>query len=1065
MSRHLYEPALHGLLRATRISAPLTHRHWPELTSNPDLAGWRAWLEEVWQDENADAIRLASPALALRVEAICAGRETRPKQTRRAVMSVVRYLLRATSRPTPFGLFAGVADLEFSPTAASTATGATPDSPAVCAWWGTQHQELIRASEDWLSKVIEKLEACPPLLARLPVVINSLRQERGDYLTVPAGAARVEIRRSPAMRAVEDAARSPIVFADLAAHLADLAPGVSDATITVMLTELVERRVLVTSLRAPGTTVDALGHLVAQLRRVSAAQIPVIAPTARRLETLHADLRRHNGIRGDAAPRTALRERLETQMRQITHIERCPLSMDLRLDCKVRLPARIAQDMAAAASVLQRLTTQPGGYALWREYHAAFLGRFGSGVLVPLAELLDPGAGLGYPGGYPGAVLPQPSPSVEHINRPADRDARLLAMVHRALMNGDEEVSLSDETVTELGADMEQVRIPAHVEVSARVHATDLTALKAGDYTLTITPTRAAGTMTGRFTGAGSPMARVFADLHTAVTEAVSAQVSVPMAYPHADNVARTEEFLPHLIALGEHRPSVQAEPAQAESAQAPSHERGRKLIDVNDLAVTADFNQLYLVSPKLGRVVEPLFFHALRLDKQPPPLARFLVALVRGRSATYTEFDWGMAAELPYLPRVRYGRCVLSVARWRITSADLPGPEADWPSWTAALERWRRRWRTPPVVELREDDRVLRLDTTVGAHAAILRDHLHRAGHAVLLEASDPAGNGWLDGHAHQVVAVMRSTRPPVASPLADSRPRPVIASTSYGQLPGAVATRWLSARLYAPPDLHPAIIGNHLSALLADLAAELDGEPDCWWLRYRAPDDPHHLRLRVRIHNPAQYGATTAVVGQWAARLRAARLATHLTFDTYYPEVGRYGDGPAMGTAEQVFVADSNVVRAQLASEDLSTADDEASLTAVTTANLVALATGFTGNTAAGMRWLIDHATPSGVQDTERPDRLIRGRALALTLGATPLGQHPVLGPLWRSRHLAMSRYRQQLPSWLDPGQVLASLLHMHCIRALGTDRPAERRAMLLARAAALSWRDRPRSHSGAP
>lgn len=501
--------------------------------------------------------------------------------------------------------------------------------------------------------------------------------------------------------------------------------------------------------------------------------------------------------------------------------------------------------MEAAASVLLCLTAQPGGLQAWRDYHAVFLERYGIGTLVPVIELIDPDTGLGFPAGYPGSLFDPPA-------QPAlsARDDRLLVLVHHAALDGRDDIVLDDDTISGLVAgDLDAARIPPHVELSARIHAESQDALDRGEFTLTVSPARAAGTMTGRFTSdASTGMAEVFQGLPTTTADAIAAQLSFPPVYPHAENVARTPQFLSHVIVLGEHR--------------APGQDG---VIALDDLAVTADWNQMHLVSLALRRPVEPQVFHALRLDKQFPTIARFLAALPRGRTAAYAEFDWGAASKLPHLPRVRYGRAVLSPARWRITAADLPTGN-NWSVWRSALGQWQHRWRLPDTVELRDADRMLRLDLTEPAHAAILRAHLDRSGHAVLTEAPDEAGHGWLDGHAHEVAVPLLSTRPPARSPLTSGRPLVQVATNAYGHLPGSPESEWFFAKVYIHPDRQSEVIAGHLPRLLAALG----GNPQWWFLRYRDPHDPDHLRLRIRVTRPEEYGACATAVGAWVGQLR---------------------------------------------------------------------------------------------------------------------------------------------------------------------------------------------------
>ncbi|MQA88063.1 MAG: lantibiotic dehydratase [Streptosporangiales bacterium] len=1012
-SRRMYRHAGKALLRASRASARSAPEEWPDLSTDADAEGWRTWLLRVWsRRETAEAITLASPPLARRVEEICAGKRLKAKEVRSAVVSVVRYVLRETARPTPFGLFAGAAPMEFGPVAKAR--------------WGHRHRVTARADAEWLADVIAGLETCPELLERLPVMVNNLRSVRGGRLALLSGSTRVEIRYTPAVRAVERAAHVPIRFSVLAQDLADEFPAASPSMIREMLTELVAQRFLVTSLRPPATVVDALAHVIDQLREVGAEDVATVAATVRELRAVQADL----DCYGNAAPGEREQERAQVvqRMRGLSQAGKSPMAVDLRLDCDVKLPEEVAHEMEAAASALLRLTRQPSGKRAWRDYHAVFVDRYGVGAVVPVAELVNPDTGLGFPAGYPGSSFDPPTQPSR-----TDRDDRLLALVHQAALTGRDEIVLDDEAIADLAGDVDTVRMPPHVELSARIHAGSLDALDRGEFTLTVSPARAAGTMTGRFTPDPSTgLGEVYASLPTLDDDAIPAQLSFPPAYAHAENISRTPRFLYHVIALGEHR--------------APGEDG---VIPLEDLAVTADWHRLRLVSLSLRRPVEPQVFHALRLDKQPPPIARFLANLPRGSVAAYTEFDWGTALRLPYLPRVRYGRAVLSPAQWRISAADLTTAGADWPRWRAALGQWQHRWRLPEVVELRDADRVLRLDLTQPAHAAILRTHLERSGEAVLTEAGEEAGLGWLDGHAHEIAVPLMSTGPVAPSPLADGRPLIKVANTD-GHLPGSPESEWLYCKVYVHADRQTEVIAEHLPRLLD----HLDGAPHWWFLRYRDLHDPDHLRLRIRVANRHEYGAYAITVGAWTDQMRREGLTRRLVLDTYCPEFGRYGDGPAMAAAESVFAADSAVVLTQLRHIPEAAAPH----TAVTAANIVDIACGFSGSIEAGMGWLIDHAR----NDRPAPaPRAILDQAVALAdpsrdfAAMLDLPGGETLAAAWARRRAALAAYRQQLPNGADTDSVLDSLLHLHHVRALGLDRDSERLCRRLARSAALAWR----------
>ncbi|CAO5240055.1 lantibiotic dehydratase [Frankia sp. AgKG'84/4] len=1003
----LYRHVDVALLRAA--AAPLTDvpGRWPDLT---DPGGCRHWLDEMWsRPDVADAMRQASPSLGAGVDALLAGRAAGDKRIRSATLSTMRYLLRSIGRPTPFGLFAGVAPISLGTTAR--------------AGWGEKHRGVARVNTGWLADIISRLERCPDLLERLPVMVTSLAVRRSGRLEVPHGPNRATIRYTRAVAAVADLAAAPVRFDSLRDRLSDDF-SVGRSQVQDMLTDLVRQGYLLTSLRAPFTITEPFAYLMNRLREVGAASVPAAAPMVQDLEIVLAELRRHNVDMTTRGEQGRMRATLTRRMRELSAEGRTPLAVDLLLDCTVTLPVGVAHEMERAASALLRLSRQPNGEASWRDYRAAFVDTYGTGTVVRLTEVLQPDAGLGYPAGYSGSVLSSPTAEI------TERDERLLALAWQALAENTREIVLTDNLIGELSAGTFDDRfIPPHVELSARVHATTTAALEHGDFLLTVAPARSAGTLTSRFTpmATGSGLAQAYRALPTATEGARRVQMSFGPLYPHAENVCRVPAYLDDLLSLGEHRRSGDD-----------------SLLALDDLGITATRDRLHLVSISRRQIVEPQVFHALALDKQPPPLARFLAHLPRAFSAAWYQFDWGPHARLPFLPQVRYRRTVLSPAQWRLASADLPPHGAGPDSWRRALNQWRRRWGCPDVVELRDADRTLRLTLDEPAHAALLHAHLTYRGQAILVPAVPAAEYGWIDGHAHEIALPLVTTRPPAPNPLHASLP---IVTNSCGNLPGAPDATWLSVKVFTHPERIGELVAKELPGLLTTL-----GTPESWWLRYRSAYERDHLRLRLRT--PAdRYAEHSRAVGEWTRRMRHAGLVGRLVIDTYYPEIGRYGNGEALEAAEHAFAADSTFAATLLRHLPATAVD-----TALVVATMVDVVQSFFDDPDEAMDWLATRPAPTA----KTVDRSVAKQAIRLATDPRVLRSLPGWSAdielAWNDRADALAGYRKTLPPPTSLDVVVESLLHLHHNRLVGIDQDSERTCRRLARHAALDWRHRP-------
>jgi hypothetical protein len=213
-----------------------------------------------------------------------------------------------------------------------------------------------------------------------------------------------------------------------------------------------------------------------------------------------------------------------------------------------------------------------------------------------------------------------------------------------------------------------------------------------------------------------------------ACEHAVPAQLSFPPRREHNENITRVPGLLPQVISLGEHRDADET------------------VIGLDDLAVTADHTQLSLVRVSTGERIRPWVLHALETSVQTPPLARFLAEVSGARCGFYGLFDFGAAREMPFLPRVRYGRAVLSPAQWRLSTADLPPPDASLSTWDTALGAWRDRWQITSTVMLVEGELRLPLDLDDRCDRTLLRCRIDRdrSSRLVLRETGEHHDHAW---------------------------------------------------------------------------------------------------------------------------------------------------------------------------------------------------------------------------------------------------------------------------------------------------------------------------------
>jgi thiopeptide-type bacteriocin biosynthesis protein len=109
---------------------------------------------------------------------------------------------------------------------------------------------------------------------------------------------------------------------------------------------------------------------------------------------------------------------------------------------------------------------------------------------------------------------------------------------------------------------------------------------------------------------------------------------------------------------------------------------------------------------------------------------------------------------------------------------------------------------------------------------------------------------------------------------------------------------------KLYCPRNLENDVVPESMLTFAENVVAA--GLADSWFfIRYSDPDS--HIRLRFHGSPQRLTGQLFATVCDWAGGLMSDGLCLKFGFDTYEPEIERFGGTAGMAAAEGLFSADS--------------------------------------------------------------------------------------------------------------------------------------------------------------
>jgi lantibiotic biosynthesis protein len=638
-----------------------------------------------------EALFLASPDLHSQMKERLNGKLTDPKKVKKLHWALMRYILRMTTRSTPFGLFAGF---------------------GVGRWDNETRIELAPIEEYTRHTRLDMNYLCALALelAKHPVIKENIKYyPNSSMYRVGAQLRYVEYRYKNARRthhivAVDhtDYLETVLALASKGALLKDMAELLVSDEITIeesreFIEELINSQVLVNEMEPAITGPEFLDQISVVLEKIKG--IDDILSVIRHIKELlqEVDNNRigttisyYNRIAEDLKPLNT-----EFELKFLFQTDMVKPTKNCELD------SNIGEDVLAGMVILNKLTPKPTATTL-TQFRDAFFERYETKE-IPLLQVLDTEIGLGY---RQNSGAGDVSPLVDDLALPSapatGQEIRwnavqsfLLKKYKEAIASNSYEIEINDKEVESFPSDWNDLpdTLSTMVQIVKDKNETD------PKPTIFVSGLggSSAGNLLGRFCHADQPT-DVF------VKEITKKEEELNPNYILTEIIHLPESRVGNVLLRPVLRPyeiPYLAKAAVPEEFQ----------IKLEDLMVSVKMNRVVLRSKRLNKEIIPHLTNAHNYSYNALPVYHFLCDLQTQNLRGGIGFNWGpFAAEYEFQPRVTYRNLIFSPATWNIRkeSFDKYTEIKDDNELYNAIQEWRKQLRIPAEVLLADSDNKL---------------------------------------------------------------------------------------------------------------------------------------------------------------------------------------------------------------------------------------------------------------------------------------------------------------------------------------------------------------------
>ncbi|SKD09826.1 thiopeptide-type bacteriocin biosynthesis domain-containing protein [Chitinophaga ginsengisegetis] len=838
-------------------------------------------IKAIFRDEFLqEAIYIASPELYQELQKWLAT----DSENQKLASALYRYLLRMSSRCTPYGLFAGCA------------TGGLSDHTAIQLNDKQLHKKHCRLDMNYVAELTAVITAVPAIREQLLYYPNNSLYAAGTQYRYAAYSVKNKIRNyyltavnySSYLEKMLETASTGATLTDIRNSIVSEEEDISAEEAAAFTEELLQNQLLVSELEPTVTGEEFFIHLVNRLKNLEHTE-----ETTALLTAIQSML---NGQQTGTAKYTTTHELVQSLLTETSNKDLVQTDLFLSTE-KNTLSHTVINELSAQVAQLWKLASNDNNSDL-RQFCDAFRQRYEEQE-IPLSLALDSEAGIGY--GAHSQSNTDHTPLVDHIHVPPRNTAATstrsklqdfqLQQLHQCLKENKKVITLTRDHL-ESFREKETPSLPHSMYLMGSILSNSAAAIDNGDYLFDMN-------------GCSGPSAANLLGRFCHGDEELAAHVKACLK---AEEASDPEKIYAEIIHLPESRTgNILMRPRLREyeivylaNSLAPEEYQ----LHLSDLMVSVQRNKVVLRSRRLNKIIVPRLSTAHNY-RQGLPVYKFLCDLQFQDYHTGIGWHWQIPGEVSFYPRVQYGNIILSKSTWMLHKKTYPALAKATPEkYMEIFREIRAQLELPRYVVVKEGDNELPADLENEVAVQLLVTTLLKKEQVTLQEFLHTPENCWINGpdgaHTNEFIIPLRN----ISSEKEKKQTTEIItAHTATPQRKFSTGSEWLYVKLYAGTRSAENILKEKILPLTQELMQE--NIIDQWFfIRYTDPE--HHLRIRFHHSTNPHFWSTVL------ERLHAV-LATDSIYriqtDTYEREIERYG-ASTMLFSEAVFHYDSTCV-----------------------------------------------------------------------------------------------------------------------------------------------------------